>query len=179
MTDRRSERETASALLLKDRLELLRAKIRRQIGPGLRAYFDTDDVMSTVLRHIDNYIAAGKADIEHVNQLWALVDRVTARQVASKARIADRLRRATALDREPADAGTRSQESDDELFMRAMQCLPSDESRSVLWLRIVCELTHREIGLVLGLTEEAARFRLHYIRNTLRDQLWKQGPANS
>jgi RNA polymerase sigma-70 factor (ECF subfamily) len=56
-------------------------------------------------------------------------------------------------------------------LVRAMDDLPS-RLRAVLVLRDVYDLSHEAIAAELGITESAAKVRLHRARNKLRDQLF-------
>ncbi len=153
----------------------LQAAVRRRMDAGVREFFDSTDVLSTVMRLIDRYVAEGKADVATEGQLWALVNAVTSHQVMQKARAAQRLRRAVRGDmaqvggEEPCVQTT----SDEGLFDRAMDYLTDPHDRSVLLLRIGLDLDNACAAMVLGIGERPARDRWKRVRQSLRR--WIEG----
>ena len=66
-------------------------------------------------------------------------------------------------EREPADA------SDRYLYLELIAPL-SEQDRQIVTLRIVGGLTNREIGSIMGLTEQAVKKRYHRAIEKLREE---------
>jgi RNA polymerase sigma factor (sigma-70 family) len=82
-----------------------------------------------------------------------------------------RAKRAVPLDEAGERAAAANGEADDELW-RLVHDLP-EKQRAALVLRYANDLTHRDIGRVLGCSEEAARRNVHEGLKRLRE-VWKR-----
>lgn len=81
-----------------------------------------------------------------------------------------RARRPSPSDRLPDPAADPPAEAEEELW-RAVRSLPPKQRDAILY-RFVCDLRHREIGDLMGCSEEAARRSVHEGLKALRE-VWR------
>ncbi len=163
-----TDREGVASFLLEKNGRRVRAMVARRMGPSVRQFFDTDDLVSTVLRRIDRFIAEGKSDFEIEAQLWALVTKVTRREVHRKSDCAAKLRRCLYETRPVPEAVERA---GDDLLAEAMTHLRNDSHRQVLYLRVVVGLNYEQIAFATDLTERTARQYMVLAKSTLREKM--------
>lgn len=170
---RRGDRGALNAFF--DRHEsVIRARYRRKLGRALRRVFDSEDLLATVRRRVDRYVAAGTLEAEHERQLWALIGRIADRVVQAQVRT---LKRGSSLDAghvEMLDVLWRSRQPGEILerreFVRAVFSGMDRTEREI----VVGSLRGRpqsEIGAELGMSEAAVRQRLYRVREGLRQTI--------
>jgi len=161
----------------------IQRRVRPKLGQGVRRLFDSQDIVSTVARRLDAYIAAGKLRAADEPQLWAFVFRLTSRAVLDKAAVCSRLRRVESEDALLARSWTTRLETtgDDQNFdfeiERAFTALTDEVDRQILalWLH---DTPSREVGELLGMPPGTVRYRWSRIRDSLRQALAdEQGAA--
>lgn len=76
----------------------IRRRIRGKLNPSMRRLFDSQDILSTVGRRLDQYVRAGSLEAESERQLWALVFRMAVNAVIDKSRMYRRLQQAEGPD---------------------------------------------------------------------------------
>lgn len=163
---------------------IIRARVRHQISPRMRSVFDSQDLMSTMARRLDRYVAVGRFKCDSVPQLLVLLGRIAEASVVDKARSESRLRRA--LEIGGADArlvaclapevrAEHDRFSDawsDRLLdrlERALGMLSHDERELVVfWLS---DLSFVEMGAALGVSPNASRKRWNALREKLIELL--------
>lgn len=168
------DREAIANYLMEHR-DRIRAVARRKLSANARTVFDSEDVFSSVLRRVDTMVEAGTLRPRSVAELWALIDAITRNNALNRTRLIERAR--TFLDEEGPYAQALLDrlcryKSDDEatiLLYRMMACLSDEIDRQVLSLRLK-GASHRAIGTLLGLSEEATRQRWRAIRTLLQEK---------
>jgi DNA-directed RNA polymerase specialized sigma24 family protein len=94
---RNGDRE-ASAQFITGYDNRIRRRIRGKLNPAMRRLFDSQDILSTVGRRLDQYVSAGNLEAESERQLWALVFRMAMNAVIDKSRMYRRLQQAEGPD---------------------------------------------------------------------------------
>ncbi|MCZ6835323.1 MAG: ECF-type sigma factor [Planctomycetota bacterium] len=88
----------AAALFITGYDNRIRRRIRGKLNPAMRRLFDSQDILSTVGRRLDQYVSAGSLEANNERQLWALVFRMALNAVIDKSRMYRRLQRAEGPD---------------------------------------------------------------------------------
>lgn len=159
----------------------IRRRIRGKIGPSIRRVFDSQDIVSTVLRRLDLYISRSNPSVTSESDLWALIMRIAHNAVIDKARIIRRLQATEGEDSEFARLML------DRFNGHAFNCerildlelgaifdhLSSGDDQQILWLW----LTGHElvmIGEIIGVSPDTVRKRWQRIRQQLREHIEPQ-----
>lgn len=162
----------------------IRRRIAGKLGPRLRRIFDSQDILSTVLRRLDIFVAENRLDIASEGQLWALIMAIANRAVIDKLRILRRLEMTEGADRLDTEGmrrrlldtrDERPQEIEVELE-RAFISLPDETDRTILWFWL-SGMEHRQTSMLVGLTPAATRKRWERIRGRLREVFTVGVPA--
>lgn len=160
----------------------IQRRVRPKLGVGVRRLFDSQDIVSTVARRLDAYIAKGKLRATDEPQLWAFVFRLTSRAVLDKAAVCSRLRRVESEDAVVARSWSSRLEStpDDEQFdfeiEQAFSALDDETDRQILALWLHDTPSH-EMGELLGMPPGTVRWRWSRIRESLRTSLFQEAEA--
>ena len=138
---RRGDRDAAAELGMRYASEI-RRRIRGQLGPEMRRLFDSQDILSTVLRRLDVYVRDHDVTADSEREVRALLLKICNNAVIDKVRVIKRLKRTEGEDSPFANMllqmiGTgshrhNSNESGD--LVRFFDALASDEDRKILWL---------------------------------------------
>lgn len=162
----------------------IRWRVRHQLGTRMRRVFDSQEILSTVARRLDQYLCNQTLSSISRERLWALVIRITRNAVADKVRIQQRFNKAEDADRDLGDAlrsgieeAERSGDTDGCNFIASALSVVSDQTdRAILnmWLN---DLTAEEIGFTLGMSGKAVEWRWRRIKARLRE--FASGRASS
>lgn len=156
----------------------VRRRIRGKLGPGMRRLFDSQDILSTVGRRLDEYVGASRIEAHNISQLMALIFRIANNAVIDKVRVVRRLERVESEDapfarrmRDRLEAADRSTPDGGEIELaRAFEAAGDPESRHILWLWLRgCD--HAAIAREVGISQDAVRKRWQKIRERLRIML--------
>lgn len=151
----------------------IRRRVRGKLSPRMRRLFDSQEILSTVARRLDLYVRDNRLAAANLEQLWALIFRITENSVADKVRVLRRLDRVESPDSDfaAAFAGRLRRADEDEIdpdmpIHHAFEILTDQTDRTILalWLN---DLPHTDIGECVGLTANAVRQRWHTIRGRL------------
>jgi RNA polymerase sigma factor (sigma-70 family) len=169
---RRGDRSAASEFVLAYG-PLIRGRFRNRLSPRMRSYFDSLDLVSTVARRLDQYIASHDVDCASPGQLFGLVFDIARASCIDKQRLLSRLDRTEGPDSPIADAlrqrlrqpSGRSDEASFDLDT-LLRKLPDQEDAELvlLWLD---DRTFEEIGASLGMSGDAAKKRWYRLRPIL------------
>lgn len=119
----------------------IRRRVRGQLRPDVRRVFDSQEILSTVARRLDELVSNRLLRASEEAQLWSLIFRIATNAVVDKSRAIDRLRRAEGPDRvfalrllsqiEDADAADESE------LLRILDMVhdPTDRKILEMWLR--------------------------------------------
>ncbi|MCA9311661.1 MAG: sigma-70 family RNA polymerase sigma factor [Phycisphaerales bacterium] len=166
------DRDAIARMLLRNEAQI-RRRIAGKLSANVRSVFDSQEIMSTVLRRMDKYVLEGGYSVHTEAQFWSLVQRLISNAIIDKARVVNRLRTTENEDRLIAQALLGHMDaaaSDDEdlrrLLRRVIQILPDDLNQEILWMWLKGN-SHTAIARSLGLTPDAARKRWQRIRDDL------------
>lgn len=168
---RAGDRE-AAARFLDQVAPLLRRRLRRKLGNPLRRLFDSQDLMATVARRFDRYVATSDIRAEHPAQLFTLVQRIADAAVSDKARIAARIRASELPGADPAHLARDAETGPDERgpsISEVIDAVPDAIDREILSLWMTGR-THEVIASVLGMEPAAVRKRWQRLRERLRER---------
>jgi hypothetical protein len=168
----RSRAELAAFLL--ERADEIRAVARRKLTNVARSSFDSEDVLSSVVRRMDKLFHDGRLQVATRDELWRLVQAVTSNRAVSFTRLRERMKQLG------AEGGAYEQhlanvfstcESDDEAILTLYQVAarlaqPADRQLFLLRAR---GANHRAAAAVLGTSEEAARQRWASVRRQISE----------
>lgn len=170
----RDGERVAVAQFLSQFRPLIRQRFRNAAKPALRAVTDTEDIWSTLARRMDRMCAMGAMQVASEDAFWVLVGKVLKNAIVDRARVLDRLDRATSEDEPFVRAwrdrlvGEPGEESDDAATVKlAMAELENPVDRDILTLWLT-EHSHAAIGDILGLEADHVRVRWHRIRKRLQ-----------
>lgn len=146
----------------------------------MRRVFDSQDILSTVLRRFDHYVQNREFDSASEAQMLALVVRIAENAVIDKARIVQRLERAESADGEVArsmikrlreSAPEPTDGSDvDRVLDRAFESLENPIDRQILWFWLAGR-RHSDAAEYLGMPADTVRKRWERIRAALSESL--------
>jgi DNA-directed RNA polymerase specialized sigma24 family protein len=150
----------------------IRAIARKKLTQAARGVFDSEEVLSSVLRRLDAMAQRGGLLPRSHGELWALVTTITHNTAVSKTRLIEFMRSRLTEDGPYAYELVRRLNAcadDDEatlLVYRMMSCLPDATDRQILSLKHR-GATHAAAASLLGTTEDAMRHRWMRIRREL------------
>jgi DNA-directed RNA polymerase specialized sigma24 family protein len=152
----------------------IRRRIRGKLSPAMRRIFDSQEILSTVGRRLDNFVRSGQLQATNESELWALVFRMAHNAVIDKARVFHRLQQV-----EDEDGGfaqqfyTRLRQAERDRregaeieIERALKLLDDHIDREILSLWLV-GASHSVIAETVDLAPTAVRKRWQKIRTTL------------
>lgn len=166
----RSRAELAAFLL--ERADEIRAVARRKLTTVARCSFDSEDVLSSVVRRMDKLFHDGRLHVTTRDELWRLVQAVAGNRAVSFTRLRERMAQLSEEDGPYAQHLASSFAActcDDEALLTLYQLAaklaqPADRQLFLLRAR---GANHRAAAAVLGVSEEAARQRWTSIRRQL------------
>lgn len=169
---------TAAALFITRYGSRIRRRIRGKLSPAMRRIFDSQDILSTLGRRLDQYVRLGHMEVADEGELWALIFRMADNAIIDKARVFGRLQRAEAEDGTVAQelmhrlrAAERESESGVEVEIgRVLDMIKDATDRQILYLWLM-DTTHVAISEHIGLTSAAVRKRWQKIRALLHERL--------
>lgn len=156
----------------------VRARVRHKLSPGMRRVFDSQDVLSTVARRLDQVVRRGGVEAASEEQLWSLVFTIANNSVSEKGRVQRRLHRTESEDSPFASEMLRrmeesERESQDGAAIAIEQVFshvedPVDRQILSMWLNDVPLV---EIADCLGESDGYIRWRWSKLRDRLREKL--------
>ncbi len=160
---------------------LIRRRIGHRLGPRMRRLFDSQDILSTVLRRFDLYVRSGRLMASTEAQLWTLIIRIAEAAVVDKVRLLERLKAAEEADQPWVRAMLEqtAHGADDDVGITlelAMNALDDETDRKILWLWLA-GVDHRLTSELLELKHDAVRKRWQRIREELRRVFTSKQPT--
>lgn len=170
---RRGDREAAAEFMVRY-APLIRRRFR-SLARSARPLLDSEDVFSTIARRLDELVLSGSLKAASVQELWALIGRVTVNRAIDQTRAAAREREAAALVaagvRRAADAAEEAEHAESCVVLSshcATRLLPGD--RELVRLRVASR-PYSQIARALGMAVPAARKRWERIAAVLRRRI--------
>jgi len=156
----------------------LRRRVSGKLNATMRRLFDSQEIMSTVARRLDQYVRAGRLEAATVPALWALMVRITDHSLAEKARVFRALARKEGADgpfaelvrRRMHEAERQRTEGPEIAIDRVLRQVSDATDREILSLWLT-DHTHVQTAELLGLAPTAVRKRWQGIRESLRGYL--------
>lgn len=165
----RRDREAAAEFLRRYERRI-RRRVRTELSPAIRRVYDSLDIVSTMSRRLDAYVAAGRFESMGVERAWGLLCCLAERAVVDKARVMRRAERLEGPDGEFArrmvermDRAERDPQIEIDETIDSLDD-PVDQQILTLWLH---GMEHRRIGEETGLSYDAVRKRWQRIRERL------------
>jgi DNA-directed RNA polymerase specialized sigma24 family protein len=164
-------RQALAEFVLKNQ-ERVRAVARRKLSPRTRAACDSEDVLSSVLRRLDDMARRGVFQPRSEPELWALIKSIARNTALSRTRLIEGMRNRLTEDGPYAYEVLKrlnACETDDEatlLVYRMMMSLKDATDRQIMGL-LFRGARHKAIATLLGISEEASRQRWLVIRRDL------------
>lgn len=156
---------------------LIRLRVRERLGPSVRRVFDSEDLLSTLVRRMDSLIERGAVRAESPAQLWELLTSIMVQAASEYARRAMMEERRAPLSAivdmpSPVDAMEEVARRDaaESLVRRTVAWRLDQAEHAMLRMRIGGS-GHDEIALALRCTVEAVRMRWIRLRQRLRTQV--------
>jgi DNA-directed RNA polymerase specialized sigma24 family protein len=152
----------------------IRRRVRTALNPAIRRLYDSMDIVSTMSRRLDAYVAAGKFESLGVEPAWGLLCRLAEHAVVDKARIVRRAERLEGPDGEFArrmlERLDRADDAPEIEIDATIESLPDETDRRILtlWLH---GMDQRQISDQIGLGHDAVRKRWERIRRRLSDRM--------
>jgi DNA-directed RNA polymerase specialized sigma24 family protein len=172
---RSGDREAAAEFLDRSGPKI-RRRIRGKLAPSMRRLFDSQEILSTLGRRLDQFVAGGQLHAATLGELWTLVMRIADHSLIEKARM---FRALEAREGEDGPLAHRMLSRLRELERRnaeapmieidaALRSLGPGIDREItsMWLQ---GSSHAEIAQCVGLAPTAVRKRWESIRHRLRD----------
>jgi DNA-directed RNA polymerase specialized sigma24 family protein len=154
----------------------IRRRVRGKLPVHMRRLIDSQEILSTLGRRLDRFVASGRVRANTTGELWSLVFRMTDNSLIEKARLFRSLETREGEDGEFAQrvlGRLREVERGDldapliEIDAALRSLGPGVERQiTTMWLN---GHTFAEIGAELGMKEATARKRWESIRHRLRD----------
>lgn len=158
----------------------IRSIARRKLTQATRAVYDSEDVLSTVLRRMDAFVADGRFAPTSEDEIWGLIAVIARNAAVSKVRLVSRLNQLISEDGEYARLfldRAAACETDDEAAMlvtRMSMWLPDAASRQLFNLRLR-GAAHPAAATLLQITPAAARQRWKTIKDLLVERMRTEG----
>ncbi len=178
---RTGERE-AAAIFVTRYESRIRRRIRGKLNPSMRRLFDSQDIVSTVGRRLDQFVGGGRLEATNFGQLWALVFRMATNAIIDKSRLFRRLQEAEGPDGHLAQEmlarlrrAERVQQSGAGIEIDAALRLLPDEIDQQIFLGWLAGTRFNEIAPAVNLTHDTVRKRWQKIREHLRARLARTG----
>lgn len=172
---RKGDRGAAAAFVMRHE-QKIRRRYRRQLGPNMRRLFDSQELLSTVLRRLDRYVVNETIRAPSDGAIWHLVFKIADAALVDRIRVLNRLKQVRDEHQEIARQMLKRLEptSNNEDFaeqldglLRSLPC-PTDREIVSLWLG---GASLNQISEILQITPAATRKRWERIRVGFREQL--------
>ena len=174
------DREAMARMLLRNE-DLIRRRIAGKLNANMRSVFDSQEIMSTLLRRMDKYVHDGGYNVETEAQFWCLVQRLISNAVIDKARVVRRLHSVEAEDEVIAaallrqvDESTEDSQDIRDLAGRIVRAVDDQVNQEIVWMWLK-GYAHSAIADALALTPEAVRKRWQRIREDVQEEFGADG----
>jgi DNA-directed RNA polymerase specialized sigma24 family protein len=174
----------AAALFVTRYESRIRRRIRGKLNPAMRRIFDSQEILSTLGRRLDQYVQSGRVEASNEGELWALVFRMAEHAIIDKARVFRRLREVEDEDGPVAQElarrlrqASRERPSGAEIEIgNALDLFDNRIDRQILYLWLV-GTGHNAIAEHVEMTPAAVRKRWQRIRAALQRRFAAEAAA--
>ncbi len=172
---RAGDRQAAATFLSRFGARIHR-RVSGKLGSAMRRLFDSQEIMSTVARRLDQFVRAGRVEAGSIGELWSLVVQIADHSLAEKARVFRALERREGEDGPFADlvrqrmraAEIRASDGPEIEVDRALRHLSDPCDREILSLWLTGH-SHVQTAELMGMAPTAIRKRWQGIREQLRN----------
>ena len=168
---RTGDREVIAAFVIRNG-PVIRRRAAGRLGSRMRRLFDSQEILSTVLRRIDDYIKRGHLSVESEAQLMKLMLQMTSAAVVDKARISRRLERVEGPQRQrrPESEEAGGEQTDPGVVVdEAFKAMDKEVDRDILWMWL-SDVPQAVMADLLCESPEYVRKRWQRIRERLRGE---------
>lgn len=156
---------------------LIRMRVRDQLGVSVRRVLDSEDLLATLARRVDELVERGAVRAASSSQLWALLMGIASQaalEYARRVRV-DRRRVGFAPGKwgiTVPDASREVARQEDAVYASRVESTLrlTDEDRAILQMRLR-GCSHGEIAAALGTGEEAVRMRWARLRQRMQTRV--------
>jgi DNA-directed RNA polymerase specialized sigma24 family protein len=163
---------------------MIRRRVRGKMRSSVRRLFDSQDILSTVGRRLDQIVSQRRVTARTGGEFWSLVSEIALHSLVEKSRIVDALAakegedsgfaammlgRLREAERSTGDAGAEI------AFDDLLAPLTSEQDRTIAMLWSI-GLSHAQIAAHLGANEDYVRQRWCRIREMLRASIQESNP---
>ncbi len=171
----------AVAAYIAQNAPLIRRRLRGKIARSLRTLFDSDDLMATISRRLDDIVRRRQLNASSEAELWSLLEHLAVNALTDLARRAMRDRPGPAAAQAPAASAAEIEpkfdaDDADSLLALCLMELRDETDQRILRMRLD-QHTHAQIAAAEGVSEAAARKRWQRIRSAIRAVLGLIGPS--
>jgi DNA-directed RNA polymerase specialized sigma24 family protein len=174
---RAGDRESAAEFIQRF-AALIRRRCRHKLSGSMRRLFDSQEILSTVTRRLDQYVRTGRFNCVSEQQLWSLIFRIADNSIVDKARVYRRLQEVEDEEADFARAVANRLRVMDERFESGAEleldnifsAIESERDKEILslWLH---GNPHYVIAVHLDMSSAAVRQRWLRIKDRIRDHL--------
>ncbi|TVQ81599.1 MAG: sigma-70 family RNA polymerase sigma factor [Phycisphaeraceae bacterium] len=150
----------------------IRRRLGGRLGPQMRRVFDSEDILSTVLRRLDVYLMDHDLLATNDNQLMSLIYRIADSAVVDKVRLSVKLRDLFGAEGGAADSAA-SQDGglDDDAQMGVIfDAIDDPQDRVMVWM-LLTDRSFEQIGQALDVPSATLRKRWQRLRERLSSKL--------
>lgn len=168
---RTGDRDVIAAFVMRNG-PVIRRRAAGRLGSRMRRLFDSQEILSTVLRRLDDYIKRGQLSVDSEAQLMKLMLQMTMAAVVDKARISRRMERAEGPQHRcppVSDEGSGGGSEPGVMVDRAFEALDREVDRDILWMWL-SDVPQAAMAEVLCESPEYVRKRWQRIRERLRGE---------
>lgn len=158
-----------------DRKARIQAIARRRLAAGSRGLFDSEDVVASVMRRIDQMASRGALRLRSEGELWALIATIAGHDAITKARIMARSNSIIREDHEFAKflveraSNCESDEAADAAILDIAASISNATMRQVFLLRLR-GASHEAAAGAVGMTPAAVRQQWSTLMRSLSER---------
>jgi len=163
---------SAAAMFVLRYGDRIRRRLGGRLGPQMRRVFDSEDILSTVLRRLDVYLMDHDLLATNDNQLMSLIYRIADSAVVDKVRLSVKLRDLFGAEGGAADSAA-SQDGglDDDAQMGVIfDAIDDPQDRVMVWM-LLTDRSFEQIGQALDVPSATLRKRWQRLRERLSSKL--------
>lgn len=148
----------------------IRRRLGSKLGPQMRRVFDSEDILSTVLRRLDVYLVDHDILATNDHQLMGLIYRIADGAVVDKVRLGSRFKDLFGAeflaDESASQLGEDASDLDDKMG-NLFDAIDDPQDRVMLWM-LLADKTFDQIGEALEVPSARLRKRWQRLRERLR-----------
>lgn len=163
---------SAAAMFVLRYGDRIRRRLGGRLGPQMRRVFDSEDILSTVLRRLDVYLMDHDLLATNDNQLMSLIYRIADSAVVDKVRLAVKLRDLFGVEGDTTNSATSQGGGidDDARMGMIFDAIEDPQDRLMVWM-LLTDRSFEQIGQALDVPSATLRKRWQRLRERLSSKL--------